>query len=46
MREAICIRREALRNAIRNVGGMTAPDAELAEALQAMKVVEPGPVVG
>ena len=30
-------RSEALRNVIRNVGGMAAPDAELAEALTAMK---------
>ena len=30
-------RSEALRNVIRNVGGMAAPDAELAEALLAMK---------
>ena len=30
-------RSEALRNVIRNVGGMAAPDAELAEALHAMK---------
>ncbi|MCG6902675.1 MAG: hypothetical protein LJE68_08340 [Rhodobacter sp.] len=30
-------RSEALRNVIRNTGGMAAPDAELAEALHAMK---------
>lgn len=30
-------RSEALRNVIRNVGGIAAPDAELAEALHAMK---------
>lgn len=30
-------RSEALRNVIRNVGGMATPDAELAEALHAMK---------